>query len=239
MSSTVGAENGAEPRRTRRRVLVTGGSNGLGLRVVERLVANGDHVVVLDRQPCDTADWLAVDLSDPAGAEATAREAVQRLGGLDALVLSAGVNLPGAFATQPLADWIRVLQVNLIGNVAVTHAVTDDLVDAGGRLVGVGSTASRRITPEMSAYGVSKHAFTAFMHAFALEYNGVIGVSTVHPGMMDTNFFAGRQARHTPPVEHRMNPNDVATAVLFCLDQPASIAVRDLYITDLAVRDWP
>lgn len=222
-----------------KKLLLTGGTSGLGQAIAEQAQAAGYELLVLDRNPSTDSPHIVVDLQDTDAAEAATLEALERLGGLDALVLCAGINRPERFEHQDVAAWKSVLEVNVFGNAAVTRASIGALKQSHGRIVGIGSTASRRLTSGMSAYGASKHAFTAFLHGIAIEEMGNLGVSIVHPGMMETGFFSGRRPEFVPPANNRLDPSDVARAVLFCLSQPAHVAVRDMYITDVTVRDWP
>ncbi len=221
-----------------RRLVITGGSSGLGAEVVTRALHKGWEVTVIDRNPSEQAPTVLVDLSHTTAAFAAGQEAIGRGGSLDALVLCAGINIPGTFEEQDIETWTTPIAVNLLGNAAVARAGISALKAARGRLVGIGSTAGRRITPGMSAYGVSKHAFRAMFHALSLELNGVIPISLVNPGTMDTHFFDGRPERFVPGTD-RMAAGDVADTVMFCLEQPSSVVIRELYVTDLAVHDWP
>ena len=222
-----------------KRLLLTGGATGLGRAIAEQATTAGFDVVVLDRKPSPHSRQIIVDLQDTAAAGAATDAAVAELGGLDALVLCAGINRPERFEHQDFAAWKSVVEVNVLGNAAVTRAALSALKSSHGRIVGIGSTASRRLVQGMSAYGTSKHAFTAFLHAVALEEMGNLGVSIVHPGVMDTGFFEGRPAEYVPPAAQRLNPSHVANAVMFCLSQPANVAVRDMFITDAVSYDWP
>ncbi|TXN28355.1 SDR family oxidoreductase [Lacisediminihabitans profunda] len=221
-----------------RRLVITGGSSGLGAEVVTRALFKGWEVTVIDRNPSEKAPTVLADLSDTAAAFAAGEEAIGDGRAIDALVLCAGINIPGMFEEQDIETWSKPIAVNLLGNAAVARAGISALKAAKGRLVGIGSTAGRRITPGMSAYGVSKHAFRAMFHALSLELNGVIPISLVNPGTMDTNFFDGRPERFTPSMD-RMAPGNVADTVMFCLEQPSSVVIRELYVTDVTVHDWP
>lgn len=223
---------------TPRRLVITGGARGLGAEVVTRALHKGWDVTVIDRNESEQAPTIVADLSDVDSALAAGQEALGSAGELDALVLCAGINIPGMFEDQDIQVLDKIMSVNLVGNAAVARASISALKAAKGRLVGIGSTAGRRITPGMSAYGVSKHAFRAWFHALALEFNGVIPVSLVSPGTMDTHFFDGRPEQFMPS-KHRMAPGDVAETVMFCLEQPHSVVIRELYVTDLQVVDWP
>ena len=225
--------------RTGGRLLLTGGATGLGREIADQARTAGYDIVVLDRTPSTHSRQIVVDLQDSTAALEATRAAIDLLGGLDALVLCAGINRPERFEHQDFVTWKSVLEVNVLGNAAVTSAALAHLKASRGRIVGIGSTASRRLTSGMSAYGTSKHAFTAFLHGVALEEMGNLGVSLVHPGLMDTGFFEGRRPEYMPPIKELLNPSDVASAVLFCLSQPADVAVRDLFITDFTVNDWP
>lgn len=222
----------------RRKLVITGGASGLGAAIVDRAIAADYDVVVIDRNPSAVAKTIVTDLSDLASATRAGEEAVADGRDLDALVLCAGANIPTMFAEQDIAIWSKMISVNLLGNVAVTRATLHALTRGPGRLVGIGSTATRRLVPGMSAYGVSKHAFSAFFHALSLELNGVLPVTLVNPGVMDTGFFDGRPEEFVPPT-NRMVPGDVADTVMFCLDQPGGVVIRELFVTGISVYDYP
>jgi NAD(P)-dependent dehydrogenase (short-subunit alcohol dehydrogenase family) len=222
-------------------VLVTGGASGLGAAVAEAVAKAGGTPVVLDREPpAPGVEHLVVDLADRDRTEQAVREASQRFGGIDAVVTCAGTDACGRLEDVPADDWDRVIRVNLLGTVAVVRAALPDLLERHGRVVTVASTLGLRALSDATAYCASKFAVVGFTRALTAETQGRMGVTMLVPGGMDTNFFAGRDARYLPPPDLRLNqPEDVAQAVLFALQQPPGCEIRELVVTPSVEGSYP
>jgi len=222
-------------------VLVTGGSSGLGAAVVQAVTAAGGRPVVLDRvPPADEVEHEVVDLADARAAEAAVRTVSERVGGLDAVVTCAGTDACGRLDDIPGEDWDRVVLVNLVGTVAVVRAAMPDLLARHGRAVTVASTLGLRALSDATAYCASKFGVVGFTRALAAETQGRMGVTMLVPGGMHTAFFDGRDAQYMPPPDAKLNqPQDVAQAVVFALQQPPGCEVRELVVTPSVEGSWP
>ncbi|MDX6300061.1 MAG: hypothetical protein QOF53_1275 [Nocardioidaceae bacterium] len=222
-------------------VLVTGGASGLGAAVVRAVADAGGRPFVLDRTPCDPdVEQMTVDLSDTRAAEATVRAVSERTGGLDAVVTCAGTDACGRLDDVPGEDWERVVMVNLLGTVAVVRAAMPDLLARQGRVVTVASTLGFRALSDATAYCASKFGVVGFTRALAAETQGRMGVTMLVPGGMHTAFFDGRDEQYMPPPDAKLNqPQDVAQAVLFALQQPSGCEVRELVVTPAVEGSWP
>jgi NAD(P)-dependent dehydrogenase (short-subunit alcohol dehydrogenase family) len=222
-------------------VLVTGGASGLGAAVARAVAAAGGRPVVLDRVATDLdVEQELVDLSDPRAAEATVRAVAERVGGLDAVVTCAGTDACGRLDDVPGEDWDRVVQVNLLGTVAVVRAALPSLLQRRGRVVTVASTLGFRALSDATAYCASKFGVVGFTRALAAETQGRMGVTMLVPGGMHTAFFDGRDEQYMPPPDAKLNqPEDVAATVLFALRQPPGCEVRELVVTPAVEGSWP
>ncbi|MGI8653573.1 MAG: SDR family oxidoreductase [Geodermatophilaceae bacterium] len=227
-------------------VLVTGGASGLGAAVVAAVTEAGGRAVVLDRFAPDAdgnnapAEHVIVDLLDRRAAEQSVRELTERLGGLDAVVTCAGIDSCGRLEDVPADAWDRVVEVNLLGTVAVIRAALPGLRDRGGRVVTIASTLGLRALSDATAYCASKFAIVGFTRALAAETAGQIGVTMMVPGGMQTPFFDGRDEQYKPPPDAKLNrPGDVAAAILFALSQPRGCEIRELVITPSVEGSWP
>jgi NAD(P)-dependent dehydrogenase (short-subunit alcohol dehydrogenase family) len=225
------------------RVLVTGGASGLGAAVVAALARRGAEPYVLDLRPPEVATTRhqCVDLADPAEAASAAQRAAESLGGLDAVVTCAGMDVPAPFAEIDLATWMRVVSVNLLGTAAVVHAALPALLGPPtGHVVTVASTLGHRAVGDATAYCASKFGVVGFTRALAAELRGRVGVTLLTPGGMRTAFFAGREARYRPPDDMPLlDPNAVAEAVVFALSQPPGCEVKELVVTGPEEPSWP
>jgi 3-oxoacyl-[acyl-carrier protein] reductase len=227
---------------TRRRVLVTGGSRGIGAAICRRLAARGDQVAIHCRADLTSATRLradlpgedhavvAADLADTNGISAMVDTVVADLGGIDVLVHNAGIFLDHPVATTTFEDWVgtwrHILDVNLLAGAALAHRVVDHLIHRpagpdGGRIVMVGSRGAYRGEPDAPAYGASKAGLHSLAQslAIALAPHG-IGVGAVAPGFirtdMATDWLAGPRGaaiRAQSPFGRVGEPDEVAAAV--------------------------
>ncbi|MEG3633727.1 SDR family oxidoreductase [Micromonospora palythoicola] len=215
-----------------RTVLVTGGSSGLGAAVVAAVAAAGGRPLVLDRQaPADGVPWVECDLADTRGAEAATRELAARVGGLDAVVTAAGIDVPGRLADVPGETWDRIVAVDLLATAAVIRAALPFLTASRGTVVTVASTLGIKAVSDATAYCAAKFGVVGFTRALAAELAGTVGVTLLVPGGMRTAFFDERDPRYRPGSDAILNdPADTAAAVMFALSQPAGCAIREMVV---------
>jgi NADP-dependent 3-hydroxy acid dehydrogenase YdfG len=222
-------------------VLVTGGSSGLGAAVVAAVAEAGGRPVNLDRVKSEAdVEQEVADLADARAAEDAVRAVSARVGGLDAVVTCAGTDACGKLEDVPAEDWDRVVLVNLIGTAAVVRAALPDLLERHGHVVTVASTLGIRALSDATAYSASKFGVVGFTRALAAETQGRIGTTMLVPGGMHTHFFDGRSEQYMPPPDAKLNqPENVAAAVLFALQQPEGCEVRELVVTPSVEGSWP
>lgn len=173
------------------RVLITGAAGGFGAPTATRLREQGAQVVGLDRAGGEHV--IACDITDSAAVERAVGEAVQRMGGLDAVVHYAGIGTPNDAGGPLEPDAMRVIDVNLLGAWRVTAAALPALLASRaerggrrGRVVFVSSELAYLTLPFVSAYSVAKRGMTAYADALRLEYGTELHVSTVYPGYVRT-----------------------------------------------------
>jgi len=180
---------------------VTGAGSGIGRATCERLAAEGARVACLDRdaraaeetaralvENAAEAFALACDVSVPADVDSAVDEAARRLGSLAVVVNSAGILRFSHTHEEDVAEWNRVLAVNLTGTFLVCRAALPRLVaGGGGAIVNMSSTAAIKGTPWAAAYAASKGGVQALTYALAIEY-GRQGVraNCVCAGAIDT-----------------------------------------------------
>jgi NAD(P)-dependent dehydrogenase (short-subunit alcohol dehydrogenase family) len=169
-----------------RTVLVTGASTGIGAATAKRLAAHGWRVLAGVRNEGDAPtgiEEVLLDVTDAAAIDAAARS-VERLEGL---VNNAGIVVACPLEHLPLDELRRQLEVNVIGQLAVTQALLPALRAGRGRIVLVGSIAGRSALPFLGAYAMSKHALEAMADSLRVELapDG-IHVSIVEPGTIAT-----------------------------------------------------
>ena len=213
-----------------RKALVTGAASGIGRACVESLLARGAAVIGLDLDPAIESlhtrpDYLGLRCNVADGAEVDA--ALERLlaayGGLDMLILNAGV-FPGGRRIAELADaeWRKVMAVNLDANLALLRECQPllRLAPRYGRVVFIGSKNVPAPGPGAAAYSASKAALTQLMRVAALEWGGDgIRVNALHPdavfdtGLWTEEVLAARAAHYGLSVEDYKRKNVLKTEV--------------------------
>lgn len=185
---------------TRGAIVVTGSSTGIGRACALSLdalgfrvfagVRKGDDGESLRRAASDRLTPVFIDVADEQFIAAAAESVSQKVGdaGLVGLVNNAGVAVPGPLEYLPLEELRRQLEINLVGQLAVTQAFLPLLRKARGRIVNVCSLAGKLTTPFNGAYSAAKHGIEAFGDALRMELAPWgIHVSVVEPGTIATS----------------------------------------------------
>lgn len=184
------------------RVILTGASSGIGAEIAKQLAARGAKIALLARRK-DQLESLAKDVRQEGG-EAWAiscdvaqresvreafKEAIEKLGGVDIVILNAGIGKPTpAIAKLDVESFEDIIQINVMGVVYGIEQVLPHMLAAGkGAIVGVSSLAAYRGLPASTAYGASKAAVTNMLEGMRVELapRG-IEVITVSPGFVET-----------------------------------------------------
>ncbi|MBP7066274.1 SDR family NAD(P)-dependent oxidoreductase [Ferrovibrio sp.] len=192
-----------------RRAIVTGGAQGIGRAVAERLLASGAQVALWDRD-ADLANEtaaalgqgsiaLAVDVTDYAAVAAATSETAARLGGIELLVNNAGISGPNATVQDyPLDAWKAVIDLDLNGVFHCCRAVVPHLL-AGkyGRIVNVASIAGKEGNPNAAAYSAAKAGVVALTKSLGKELAGHdIAVNCITPAAARTRIFDQMSQQH-------------------------------------------
>ncbi len=225
--------------------LVTGGSRGIGRRIVADALAAGHDVAFTWHTGASDAETvlaeaarvspgqrciaLQLDLADSAAIEATCSAAENALGDIDVLVGNAAINRPSLAATMTDSDWRAVMDVNLDGNFRLCRALLPGFISRRrGRIVLISSVAAYGMTGQV-AYNVSKAGLVALAATLSREY-GRRGVTAnaLMLGLIDTDL--SRTTAQPTSFEHWLrlcptgrlgDPTDVSQAVLFLASEAA------------------
>jgi len=221
--------------------VISGGSRGLGLALVEALVARGDRVATFSRGGSAALDALVaarpeqllvarLDAGDPAAVRGFVAAVVARFGRIDHCVANAAVASEGVLATTPDAEIETLVAVNLTGSIVLVRECVRQLLaqGRGGSVVLVSSVVAARGSPGLAVYAATKGGLEAFGRSLARELGPRdIRVNAVAPGFLETELSAtlgeadrARIARRTA-LGRLGTPADVVGAVTF-LTSPAS-----------------
>lgn len=223
-------------------VMVTGAARGMGATMARLFHAEGARVVIADLLDAE-GQALAAELGEGAlfqhldvSAEADWQRVVPAVlecwGGIDGLVNNAGINLAGAIVDTRLADFQRVLEVNLSGPfLGIKHVGAAMVARGQGSIVNISSIGGMTAWNAMSAYCASKWGLRGLSRVAALElgHRGV-RVNSIHPGgvatsmgsMFDEDTDALDQAYLGQPVQRIGRPAEIAHMALFLLGDEAS-----------------
>ena len=183
-----------------RRAVVTGGASGIGAGIAARLRAEGARLSLWDldseglaRSVAEGNHTVALDVTDAASVQRAAADAAAALGGIDILVVSAGVSGPNAPAWEyPVEAWDRVIAVNLNGLYYTCRAVIPHMLRGGyGRIVNIASIAGKEGNPNAAAYSASKAGVIGLTKSLGKELAASqVRVNCVTPAAVETPIFA-------------------------------------------------
>lgn len=228
-----------------RRVLVTGGTSGIGRAVARLLAANGARVLIVGRDEDALAEALqdirggggeafgvAGDLSRLEDVRRVFAQADARLGELDVLVNNAAV-YGDTWGKESLEDAEYAIRTNLVGYVACAHEAHARMKGRGGHIVDVGSMSADLREPEGPTYVSTKAGIQGFSEALrkAVNEDG-IKVTVIEPGKVSTDMIEkpDREKRRQEEQEKMLRPEDIAACVYFALTQPARCDIVALQV---------
>ena len=237
--------------------LVTGASSGIGEATALALAAQGAAVALAARRTDrlealaekirgggGTALVLAADITDERQARETVERTAAELGRLDTLVNNAGVMLLGPAVGAPLAEWQRMVQINLLGLLYCAHAALPHLLRAaeGGPrqvadMVNISSVAGRVARSGSGVYNATKHGVGAFSEALRQEVTGRhVRVSLVEPGAVATELAGHNRPEIREGIEQRfanveiLHAEDIADAIAYIVTRPRRVAINEVLV---------
>src|SRR4051794_1966333 len=212
-------------------MLITGASTGIGAATARRAVEAG-HRVALAARSADKLEQLATELGGDERVIAVATDVIDftqqeqlvartldAYGRLDVAFANAGFGAKRGFTESDPDSWREMVLTNVLGVAYTIRAALPAVRESRGHMVLTSSVAGRRSLPG-SLYSASKHAVTAMGEALRQELNDSgVRTTVIEPGMVDTPFFDERP-------EGALEPDDVARAVLFTVQQPPHVDVN-------------
>ncbi|MBD0420073.1 SDR family oxidoreductase [Streptomyces sp. TRM S81-3] len=244
---------------SRKVVLVTGASSGIGEAVAARLVREGHHVVAGARRT-DRLEALAertaqaaarsggslhpvrLDVTDRAGVGAFVTDARDRFGRVDVLVSNAGVMPLSRLDSLLVDEWDRMIDVNVRGLLyGIAAALPVFSAQGGGHFVTIASIGAHQVVPTAAVYCGTKYAAWAITEGLRQECDPSIRVTTISPGVVASELAdsitepGAAQAMRTYRA-HAIDPDAIAGALTYALTQPADVDVNEIVVRPVRQR---
>ena len=217
-----------------RMAIVTGGAQGIGAAIVERMEASGANVRVWDV----AAKKDPVDVSDSGAVERAAAKAFSDFGKIDVLVNNAGIaGLNSPTVEYPLDEWERVLKVNLTSQFLCCRAVVPHMVKGRyGRIVNIASIAGKEGNPNAVAYSASKAGVIALTKSLGKELaqTGVL-VNCVTPAAAKTAIFDQMTKEHIDymlakiPMNRFVTVDEIASLVCWLASEDCAFSTGAVF----------
>ncbi len=232
------------------KVLVTGGSRGIGAGIASHLAEQGARVAITYAHRSEAAEavvkglpgeghfHLKMDVSDPESVETGVNQALETLGGLDGLVNNAGVTADQLLLRMKIEDFDRVVQTNLRGAFLCSKAVLKPMIKARkGSIVNLSSVIAQMGNPGQANYAASKGGLEAMTRSMAIELSSrKIRLNCVAPGFIATEMTDSLEEKQQEAILQRIplgrmgTTNDIAAGVAFLLSDKSS------YITGQVIQ---
>lgn len=231
--------------------IVTGSTRGIGRAIAEALIAQGARVVVSSEDAGDTARVAAeldmpgcpCDVADDAALARLVELALAELGGLDVLVCNAGITgQPGPFAELDMADYARVMAINLRSQVVLCNlALPHIAARGGGSAVLISSLSGLRGNGRINAYALAKAGVAQLARNLAVEWGARgVRVNAISPGfiatelsqpLLDNAEFMARRMAMTP-LRRPGTPTEVAGAAVFLASDAGAFVTGHNLVVD-------
>jgi NAD(P)-dependent dehydrogenase (short-subunit alcohol dehydrogenase family) len=233
-----------------KRVIITGGSTGIGAAIARRFLDEGARVCVWCRNPDNASliktelpalsDVVGVDVAVPGEVDAAFPRSIAALGGLDIMICNAGISIRRDFLDIDRADFDRVMRVNVHGvfypsQLAARHMMQAD----GGAILITASTAGVVGYRHYADYNASKGAVLAMMRTMAIELAPKVRVNAINPGYTSTPM---QDAEYSPEMLRKVNdiipmrrhgrPEEIAGLYVYLASDEAAYATGGIFTFD-------
>lgn len=232
--------------------IITGASAGIGEATAIALAAEGAKVALVARRgdrlaalaqriAASGGEALAIvaDITDDTQIQTLVDQTKTTWGQIDILVNNAGIALLGEIAKSDPTDWRRMLDLNLLALMNLTHAVLPILQAQGaGHIVNISSVAGRTVRVGIGGYNVSKWGVNAFSEVLRQEVSAQnIRVTVIEPGMVNTEIndnirdpIAKQRSEERRKSITPLESEDIAAAIVYAVTQPTRVNVNEILI---------
>ena len=231
-----------------KRIIVTGGTTGIGKAIADLLVSLGGRVLIFGRDEeafrksfedikkqfpdCELYGTPA-DVTKKEDIDAILKIADEQLGGIDILINNAGLASDGV-TKGTFEDWKYVIDTNIMGYLGFCKEAVSRMSDQkSGHIINIGSMSAESRSPESTIYVATKSAIRGFSTSLRKEVNPLgIKVSLIEPGAVSSDMQPGTHEEHQEKIDkmEMLEADDIAMSVLFCLSQPKRCDIVSMQI---------
>ncbi|HEA6870964.1 TPA: SDR family oxidoreductase [Staphylococcus aureus] len=219
--------------------VVTGAGSGIGEAIATLLHEEGAKVVLAGRNKDklqNVANQLAQDSVKVVPTDVTKKEEVDELikiaqqtfGGLDIVINSAGQMLSSKITDYQVDEWDSMIDVNIKGTLYTAQAALPTMLEqSSGHLINIASISGFEVTKSSTIYSATKAAVHTITQGLEKELTKTgVKVTSISPGMVDTAITAA----YNPSDRKKLDPQDIAEAVLYALTQPSHVNVNEITV---------
>ncbi|CAC5940162.1 TPA: SDR family oxidoreductase [Staphylococcus aureus] len=219
--------------------VVTGAGSGIGEAIATLLHEEGAKVVLAGRNKDklqNVANQLAQDSVKVVPTDVTKKEEVDELikiaqqtfGGLDIVINSAGQMLSSKITDYQVDEWDSMIDVNIKGTLYTAQAALPTMLEqSSGHLINIASISGFEVTKSSTIYSATKAAVHTITQGLEKELAKTgVKVTSISPGMVDTAITAA----YNPTDRKKLEPQDIAEAVLYALTQPSHVNVNEITV---------
>lgn len=235
-----------------RNIVITGGTSGIGYAIYKSLSnsenSENNKIVIIARHSSQKESLfskevllLDADISNKKDVKSAADKAIKYLGSIDILINNAGISFPGPFLKSTKEEIERSISVNLLGPLYITHSFLPHLINQdGGIIVNITSAAAENGIPGLSVYCASKFGLKGFSEALRKEMaDNKIRLIEISPGGVATpihDTLIERKGKESVKMENALNPDDVAAAVIYAINQPVNTSINEIQIRHSSLK---
>ncbi|HHO6605589.1 TPA: SDR family oxidoreductase [Staphylococcus aureus] len=219
--------------------VVTGAGSGIGEAIATLLHEEGVKVILAGRNKDklqNVANQLAQDSVKVVPTDVTKKEEVDELikiaqqtfGGLDIVINSAGQMLSSKITDYQVDEWDSMIDVNIKGTLYTAQAALPTMLEqSSGHLINIASISGFEVTKSSTIYSATKAAVHTITQGLEKELAKTgVKVTSISPGMVDTAIIAA----YNPSDRKKLDPQDIAEAVLYALTQPKHVNVNEITV---------
>lgn len=234
--------------------IITGGGQGIGKAVAQRLLSSGTTVVIaeIDEEAAreveseyadlGTVLYVPANVTDEASVKNLIETTINTFGRIDVLMNNAGIAANRPIANLSLEEWNRVITTNLTGTFLCSKHAAPHLARQSGSIINMASTRTLMSEPDTEAYSASKGGIAALTHSLAISLGPNVRVNCISPGWIEVSPWKKKQFRKMPgiteaegrqhPVGRVGTPEDIASLVCYLISPEAGFITGANFVVD-------